>query len=250
MSAARPLANWDLGAPLRDLDRARLIEVGVQPEILASISLLEVNGPGLPEWWAELGNRLYLRPGMSLPASLVEKMTGAYDFSDALLVVGAGLDWLSSFLVGGDGATVFLGPRTSLSAGEIYCGGGSSIVLNAQVVGTRCPVIDARNGGSIVAAPDQLWAANVYVATDDMHRLEDVATGARVNSFGAHIRLGEHVWLGRDVTVTGHVDIGGGAVVGARSLVRGMKVAENTAVAGTPARVIREGVTWRPEDTP
>lgn len=242
--------SWDLGAPLRDDDRARLAAAGAERDIMASIELREVTGPGLPAWWTELGNRLYLRPGMGLPAHLVEKMTGAYYFSDALLVVGSGLDWLSSFLVGGDGATVFLGPGTSLASGEIYCGGGSDIILNADVVGTRSPVLDARNGGSIVAAPDQLWAANVYVATDDMHRLEDVATGARVNSFGAHIRLGEHVWLGRDVTVTGHVEIGDGAVVGARSLVRGMKVAARTAVAGTPARVIREGVTWRAEDIP
>jgi acetyltransferase-like isoleucine patch superfamily enzyme len=90
----------------------------------------------------------------------------------------------------------------------------------------------------------------VYVATDDMHRLEDVVTGERLNPYGATIRLGRHVWLGRDAVVTGHVHIGDGAVVGARSLVRGQKVPAQTAVAGTPARVIREGVTWREEDLP
>jgi acetyltransferase-like isoleucine patch superfamily enzyme len=83
-----------------------------------------------------------------------------------------------------------------------------------------------------------------------MHRLEDVETGARINSYGAHVRFGRHVWLGRDVIISGHVEIGDGAVVGMRSMVRGQKVPPQTAVAGVPARVIREGVTWRGEDTP
>ena len=56
------------------------------------------------------------------------------------------------------------------------------------------------------------------------------------------------MWLGREAIVTGHVEIGDCAVVGLRSLVRGQKVPANTAVAGTPARVIREGITWDGED--
>jgi acetyltransferase-like isoleucine patch superfamily enzyme len=52
------------------------------------------------------------------------------------------------------------------------------------------------------------------------------------------------------VILSGHVEVGDGAVVGMRSLVRNQKVPARTAVAGTPARVIREGVTWSGEDTP
>lgn len=243
-------APWDLAGPLRADHRERLLGSGVEPDVLEALAVREVSGPDLPAWWVEYGNALYLEPGMNLPRHLIDKMTSAYYFRDALLVVATGLDHLVSFLVGGDGATVFVGPRSVLTAGEIYCGGGSSIVLNSDVVGTRCPFLDARNGGSIIAAPDQLWAAGVYIATDDMHRLEDVATGARVNPFGAHIRLGRHVWLGRDVSVTGHVDVGEGAVVGAKAWVRNQKVPAHTAAAGTPARVLREGVTWSGADIP
>ncbi len=50
--------------------------------------------------------------------------------------------------------------------------------------------------------------------------------------------------------VSGNVEIGAGSVVGARSVVRNQKVPEQVLVAGVPARVIREGVTWDPNDVP
>jgi acetyltransferase-like isoleucine patch superfamily enzyme len=123
-------------------------------------------------------------------------------------------------------------------------------VLHGPVIATRSAIVDARNGGSIIADADQLWAANVYIATDDMHRLEDRTTGERINPYGAHIRIGRHVWLGRDAVVTGHSVVGDGAVVGQGALVRGQKVPAHTAVAGVPARVVREDIAWSHDDTP
>lgn len=228
--------------------RERLLVAGVAADVLDAVAVHEVTH-GWPEWWSAYGNALYLADGLTLNRPVFDTMV-IYPFREALIVIATGTEALSSLLLGGDGATVWVGPRCWLGYGELYCGARSTIVLTSDVVATRTPTVDARNGGSIVAEADQLWAANVYLATDDMHRLEDVATGVRINPYGAHIRLGRHVWVGRDATITGHVDIGHDAVVGAKSMVRGQKVAPHTAVAGTPARVIREGVTWRGEDTP
>lgn len=236
--------------------RQRLATAGVPALLLDKLNLHEVtaatgaaDGWTPPVWWSEMGNALYLRRGMRLKTEVFETMV-TYPFSDALIVIATGTDALASLLVAGDAATVWFGPDSYLSFGEIYCGGGSSVILTDKVVGTRNNVVDARNGGSVFAERDQLWAANVYVATDDMHRFEDAETGGRLNPYGAHIRLGEHVWIGRDAIVTGHVDIAHDVVVGSKSLVRGIKVPPYTAVAGVPARVIREGVTWSSEDLP
>lgn len=232
--------------------RARLRAAGVCTE--AGVDVLgttdwHVVTDGLPAWWHDNGNVLALAPDAHLPEKIVASL-GIYPVRDVLIAVASPLEWLTSLLVGGDGATVFVGEDCKLTAGEIYCGAASSVVLCGPLTATRSAIVDARNGGSIVAGPDQLWAADVYVATDDMHRLEDLATGERLNPFGAHIRLGAHVWLGRDAVVTGHAEIGEGSVVGMRSLVRGQKVPPHTVVAGWPARVVREGVTWSHDDVP
>lgn len=240
---------WSLGGTLAEAHRARLRALGVPAEVLDALDLRVVSGGPLPAWWEAAGNALYARPGFPIPEKLVETMV-FYPFSRALLVLGTDISAVASLLLGGDDATVFIGPDTFLSAAELYCGATSSIVLVGGAVATSRAVVDARNGGSVFAEHDQLWASGVYIATDDMHRLEDAETGERLNPYGAHIRLGRHVWLCRDAVVSGHAEVGDDCVVGLRSVVRGQKVPPNTAVAGTPARVIREGITWRGEDTP
>jgi acetyltransferase-like isoleucine patch superfamily enzyme len=234
-----------IGPPLTAAHRTRLLDAGVTADVLAGLALVEVSDQ-LPEPFAAGGNAFYLADGLSMPPRIPGRLL-TYPFTNALIVLASRLDSLS-LLVGGEGATVFVGPDSELTAGEIYCGGGSRVILHGQVVATGEAQLDARNGGSIVAERDQLWAARVYIATDDMHSLVDLQTGVRFNPFGGQIRLGRHVWLGREAIVTGHVEIGESAVVGMRSLVRGQKVPAYTAVAGTPARVIREGITWHGDD--
>ena len=238
------------GSDLTGGHRARLAAAGADPEVLDVLALRAFTADPLEGLWVDDGNALYVADGVEPPRrELLERLV-LYRVTDTLIVLASQTRNLTSLGVGGDGATIFIGPDCEFTAGDLYCGSGSSIVFNGDVTATRCAVVDARNGGSIVAEPDQLWAANVYVATDDMHRLADQATGARLNPFGAHIRLGRHVWLGRDVSVTGHVDIGDDVVVGLQSMVRGQKIPPNTAIGGVPARVLREGITWSVDDRP
>ncbi|MGN6162341.1 MAG: acyltransferase [Marmoricola sp.] len=240
--------DWEFGGPPTPAHLERLLQRGADRAIVDGLVVREVLGP-LPDWWPENGNALYAVPGAVLPYRLINKLVG-FPCHDTLLVIATDVPNLSSLLVSGSGATVLLGPESEFTAGDIYCGADSSVIFDGGVTATREAVIDARNGGSIVARWEQLWAANVYVATDDMHRLESVETGVRLNPFGATIHLGRHLWLGRDVIITGHVEIGDDCVIGTRSMVRGQKIPANSAVAGVPARVIREGVTWTEDDLP
>jgi len=240
--------NVTRGEPMTTAHRDRLRGAGVEASSLDATTWRAIMEP-FPDWWHDDGNVLYLAEGASLPDHVIASLT-TYATRNVLLAIGSPMVWLTSLLVGGDDATVFLDQDCSMTAGDLYCGAESRIVLHGPVVATRNAIVDARNGGSVVADPDQLWAADVYIATDDMHRLEDRNSGERLNPYGAHIRLGRHVWLGRDAVVTGHSDVGDGAVVGQGTLVRGQKVPAHTAVAGSPARVVREDIAWRHDDVP
>ncbi|WP_229054878.1 hypothetical protein [Aeromicrobium sp. Leaf350] len=233
---------------MHEAHRERLRSAGVRAEALDALTWTRVEH-GVPDWWHDCDNALYVAEGAYLPESVLAHLT-LFPMRDVVIAIGSPMEHLTSLLVGGDRATVFLDRDVVLTAGEIYCGADSQVVLHGPVVATRQPLIDARNGGSILVDGDQLWAAGVYLATDDMHRLTDRTTGERLNPFGAHIRLGRHVWLCREAVVTGHVEIGDDVCVGLRSMVRGQKVPSRTVVAGVPARVVREDTTWSFDDTP
>jgi acetyltransferase-like isoleucine patch superfamily enzyme len=96
---------------------------------------------------------------------------------------------------------------------------------------------------------DGLWSTNIRVYSDDMHAIRDVSTGERINAFGGRVIVGRHVWLGFDVLLLPGTEIGADSVVGARSIVTGALPA-NAVSVGSPARPIRYGITWSPQDLP
>lgn len=217
-------------------------------EVLEELDVRLVTGP-FPRWWGVRRNALYLPARLDVDPGLVTDVT-RLRVADALVVLGSDLADVTYLWLGGDGATVFVGPGSSMPSAEIHCGASSSLILTRQVASTARASVDARNGGSIFAEPDQLWASNVVIATDDMHRIESLETGERLNSFGGHIRLGAHVWLGRDAVVMGNSEIGPHSVLGTRGLVAGRSFPAHSVLVGAPARVVREGITWRHEDVP
>jgi acetyltransferase-like isoleucine patch superfamily enzyme len=242
-SAASPLTR-----PADTDVRGRLRSCGVPADVLDGLVLRQVEGEQLREWNAR-GNRLCVTADAPLNVELVNTILSD-DATDTLVVLASDLRDMAYLFVRGAGATVFVGPGSRLPHGELHCGGGSSVVLVGQATGTWHPTLDARNGGSIIAERDQLWATDVIISTDDMHRIADAVTGDRVNSYGGRILLGSHVWLGREVMVFGGAALGDDVVVGARSLVRAHEFPSRCVIGGTPARVIREGTTWSRDDLP
>ena len=59
------------------------------------------------------------------------------------------------------------------------------------------------------------------------------------------VTIGNKVWIGTGATILKGVTIGDGAVIGANSVVT-KDVPPHALVAGQPATIKREGVSWRP----
>ncbi len=112
--------------------------------------------------------------------------------------------------------------------------GASAVGLSMEIEG---------DGIGVVVGDDALVSAGVWIRNHDMHALHDLRTGARINRPPVQTVIERHVWLGHGAMLLNTERVGMGAIVGTNSLVKGT-VPPRVAIAGTPARVIREGVSW------
>ncbi len=112
--------------------------------------------------------------------------------------------------------------------------GASAVGLSVEMEG---------EGRSTVIGDDALISGGVWVRNHDMHAMHDLRSGAMLSRPQCDTVVERHVWLGQDALLLGAERIGMGTIVGARTLAKGTLPAR-VAVAGTPARVIREGVSW------
>jgi len=79
----------------------------------------------------------------------------------------------------------------------------------------------------------------VRILDSDIHKL--VQEGE--TSPHAPIQIGKDCWIGTNAVVLKGTELGDGSIVAAGAVVAS-KVPPNSLVAGVPARVMRENVTW------
>ncbi len=117
---------------------------------------------------------------------------------------------------------------------ELSIGDGSVIGENCYL---SCRECDTR----LTIGDDCMFSRNVRLMTSDGH---DILQGGSRNNPAKNIVIGNHVWLADGVTILKGVHVGDGSVVGIQSLLTS-SVPANTVSVGTPAKVIKENITWR-----
>jgi acetyltransferase-like isoleucine patch superfamily enzyme len=159
---------------------------------------------------------------------------------------------LARLVVGGEGLRAEHGVRIVRLAEDTTVRMGAGVLLAHDVrlhLRDRGATIEIGDGtfvnhrtelvahASVRLGRDCLLAWDVLLLDSDSHSVDG---GPR----SAPVTIGDRVWVGCRATVLKGVTIGDGAVVAACSVVTS-DVPAGALVAGNPARVVREGVTWQ-----
>ncbi len=139
---------------------------------------------------------------------------------EGLFSLGKGAVFESNDMLVYDGSTIVAHDHAKLHLGSGYINSKSEI----------------RSFNSITIGEDVAIAKEVIIRDGDLHKIS--------NSVGtAPIVIGNHVWIGTRAMILKGVTIGDGAVVAAGAVVT-KDVPPNCVVAGVPARVVKENITW------
>ena len=136
--------------------------------------------------------------------------------------IGDGYVAMHDLLMRSDGQVMFWGA------------GSTAIGLSMEVEG---------EGSAMVIGDDALISSGVWIRNYDMHAMHDLRTGAQINRKPCDTVLERHVWLGQETLLLSCERVGMGSIIGARALAKG-RIPPRVVAAGTPAKVIRENVSW------
>lgn len=143
--------------------------------------------------------------------------------------------------VSGDGV-VEIGSGCLLSGQHIRLFAPGRITIGAGCAFNGASYLHMHETAIIQLGRDCLIAGGVSFSSSDVHKIIDRATGKRVNPPG-DIIVGDHVWVSSEATLWAGAKVGNDSVVGRASHVS-KEFPANCVIAGTPARIVRENVTW------
>lgn len=145
----------------------------------------------------------------------------------------------------GSRSRVVIGPHCLLGHLQIHTEDSADVVIGAASAFNGFVRLLLHEPGRISLGEFCLFAGDVDVTISDMHSILDAASGARINP-ARNVTLGDRVWVGERSLILKGVTIGHEAIIGAGAVVT-RDVPARCIAAGNPARVVRRGVTWRPE---
>jgi acetyltransferase-like isoleucine patch superfamily enzyme len=173
-----------------------------------------------------IGNHNHLEIGdAAIPSQLVLRVHGHHN----RIVIGAASEIKGLAIAVGNHLAAH---RTVIRIGdEFTVEAGSRFLLynsgNVLTIGSRC-----------------MFSSAITVRCGESpHLLFDRETGAYLDVSDG-VRIGDHVWVGEGVTIVKSVTISDESVVGVRSVVTRRFDESHVAIAGNPARVVRQNVQW------
>lgn len=142
-----------------------------------------------------------------------------------------------------ENASLKIGSNCSFGKRSLVSSANQVVIGNNNWFGFDTYLVTGYDG-KIVIGNDCLFSNYIKFRPDNGHSIYDVGLQKDVKELHANeILVDDHVWWGLDVIALGDTAVGSGSVVGAGTLLKGTYPGHSV-IAGNPARIIRENVTW------
>lgn len=156
----------------------------------------------------------------------------------------------SRIYIGGDDNKFILQRTSKFVEGAYFCiEQGSTLIIeeNCEIGNGKLRVIangDYKNKHKILIGKGTHIAHDVIIRNSDGECLIDKDTQKPLSE-PKDIIIGEHCWITTRCIILKNAYLPNGTIVGANSLVNKKFETENTLIAGSPAKVIKNGVFWK-----
>lgn len=123
---------------------------------------------------------------------------------------------------------------------------GSEIVMGDDTSFAGGLAVDVHAFGKLYIGKDCMFSWDIELLIGDGHSIYDVQTGDVINDPCINFctcAIGDHVWIGGECCIMAGAHIRTGTVVGYKSTVN-KAFPNNVILAGIPAKIVRENVTW------
>ncbi len=161
-----------------------------------------------------------------------------------LVEIGAGTV-LTNFtiIINGDNHILRIGQKCRLNGGNVYYEDNNcTITIGDRTTIESIHIAATEPGRSVTIGSDCMLAYNIEIRTGDSHSIIDKDSGKRIN-FAKDITIEDKVWIAAGATILKGVTISTESVVGTGALVAS-NVPANSIVAGNPAKVVKENISW------
>ena len=123
-----------------------------------------------------------------------------------------------------------------------------AIGKNFSCCGCNLELHDEANS-EISIGEDCQFSYGINIRTSDGHTIYEVESGKILNAPKDKVVIGNHVWLGMHTKILKDAHIADNTIVGACSVVTKMFDKSNVILAGTPAKIVKQGVNWDRRNT-
>lgn len=145
----------------------------------------------------------------------------------------------------GDNNHVFIDRDCVANSLDAWISGGGQLSIQHNTHFSGSIHIACIEGRTVNVGERCLFSNDIVLRTGDSHSVLSL-DGMRINP-AADVYLGNHVWVGQRVIILKGSHIGDESILGTGAVVTGKKFKNNVIIAGNPARVIKENVTWHHE---